>query len=491
MSSHLSSQDIEEGYYPGNSLLPVTYPAAVDSSPSATPFLIQPSPAPSGSQNTSWVAPAPFQNFADDTSFLYPTYNNPSSIAPSTVSPQVSPAPSAVHSPSFSAASTVSSLSSMHSPPVYDNLFFGMNNYQLNAVPELSTSEDIDPNMPLLGWDSLPGVMNAADAQLMPSQLDSWFLPFETCEYETPKAPLFPQAPTYQCETSRPYSTPIRPAAPITSMPQPVPTYQQTTPVQYSKKRRASSDSPVARRTKRCTTASGEGVREKGRCPYPGCGRSFKDLKAHMLTHQSERPEKCPLVGCEYHFKGFARKYDKNRHTLTHYRGTMVCGFCPGAGTPAETSFDRTDAFKKHLISAHKVEQTAPNCRKRSPSALEPGSRGDLEQYCPGATGKCSTCSGVYGNAQDFYEHLDECVLKAVFPVDNSEAVNARHLTDISKDEAVKETLRRNGLYDEVSPRVATSTTYQPEQNGYDSEGSNAGNLYSVPNHGDSLSVNT
>lgn len=61
--------------------------------------------------------------------------------------------------------------------------------------------------------------------------------------------------------------------------------------------------------------------KERGRCPKPDCGRLFKDLKAHMLTHQSERPEKCPIVTCEYHLKGFARKYDKSRHTLTHYKG--------------------------------------------------------------------------------------------------------------------------------------------------------------------------
>lgn len=38
--------------------------------------------------------------------------------------------------------------------------------------------------------------------------------------------------------------------------------------------------------------------REKGMCPIEGCGRVFKDLKAHMLTHQSERPEKCPITTC-------------------------------------------------------------------------------------------------------------------------------------------------------------------------------------------------
>jgi hypothetical protein len=35
---------------------------------------------------------------------------------------------------------------------------------------------------------------------------------------------------------------------------------------------------------------SSEESKEKGRCTYPECGKLFKDLKAHMLTHQNERP---------------------------------------------------------------------------------------------------------------------------------------------------------------------------------------------------------
>jgi hypothetical protein len=36
--------------------------------------------------------------------------------------------------------------------------------------------------------------------------------------------------------------------------------------------------------------------KEKGRCPHPDCGRVFKDLKAHMLTHQAERPGKYFMI---------------------------------------------------------------------------------------------------------------------------------------------------------------------------------------------------
>ncbi|KAI9851307.1 MAG: hypothetical protein M1838_004043 [Thelocarpon superellum] len=199
--------------------------------------------------------------------------------------------------------------------------------------------------------------------------------------------------------------------------------------------------------------------KEKGRCPNPDCGKVFKDLKAHMLTHQSERPEKCPIVTCEYHQKGFARKYDKNRHTLTHYKGTMVCGFCPGSGSAAEKSFNRADVFKRHLTAVHGVEQTPPNSRKKlsTGGSSGPGFAG----YAKDATGKCSTCSGTFSNAQDFYEHLDDCVLRVVQQEEPSEAINEIHLSSTLDDEATKKTLRAhslpsNSLY--PSPHLAPSS---------------------------------
>lgn len=144
----------------------------------------------------------------------------------------------------------------------------------------------------------------------------------------------------------------------------------------------------------------------RNRCPHPDCGRVFKDLTAHMLTHQEERPEKCPIETCEYHIKGFARKYDKNRHALTHYKGTMVCPFCPGPGTAYEKAFNRADVFKRHLTAVHNVEQTPPNSRKMIVAGNSSRS-GDA---------KCSICQARFSNAQEFYEHLDDCVLNVIVP---------------------------------------------------------------------------
>lgn len=180
---------------------------------------------------------------------------------------------------------------------------------------------------------------------------------------------------------------------------------------------------------------------ERGQCPMPECGKFFKDLKAHMLTHQNERPEKCPIVSCEFHTKGFARRYDRNRHTLTHYRGTMVCGFCPGSGSPSEKTFNRADVFKRHLTTMHGVEQIPPNSRKRSAQSSH-----DVANYSADATGKCSTCSVTFSSAQEFYEHLDDCVLRIVQQIDPCEAVNENALRSVADDKAVRSTLDRHGL---------------------------------------------
>ncbi|KAF6833810.1 zinc finger protein [Colletotrichum musicola] len=156
------------------------------------------------------------------------------------------------------------------------------------------------------------------------------------------------------------------------------------------------------------SSPSSKTLENRTRCPHPDCGRVFKDLAAHMLTHQEERPEKCPIETCEYHVKGFARKYDKNRHALTHYKGTMICPFCPGMGTAYEKAFNRADVFKRHLTSVHNVEQTPPNSRKLIVS-------GSVNAQGDGA--KCSICQGYFGTAQEFYEHLDDCVLNVIVPV--------------------------------------------------------------------------
>lgn len=188
---------------------------------------------------------------------------------------------------------------------------------------------------------------------------------------------------------------------------------------------------------------SDEECKERTQCPYPDCGKQFKDLKAHMLTHQTERPEKCPIASCDFHKRGFARKYDRNRHLITtHYKATVVCGFCPGEGSASETSFNRVDIFKRHLVSTHKVDQNTSAAKKRSVSgSLKPPSVSDR-----GSSGRCTTCSKSFPNAQSLFDHLDDCILAVVTQTDESESVNERNLRTVVDDAEVLTTLKRNSV---------------------------------------------
>jgi hypothetical protein len=125
----------------------------------------------------------------------------------------------------------------------------------------------------------------------------------------------------------------------------------------------------------------------------------------------------------------------------------MVCGFCPGSGSAAEKSFNRADVFKRHLTAVHGVEQTPPNSRKKTgANGGSSNSSTKLTGYAPDATGKCSTCSQTFSNAQDFYEHLDDCVLRIVQQEDPAEAINAKRLAEVENDRDVHNTLEKNHL---------------------------------------------
>ena len=174
---------------------------------------------------------------------------------------------------------------------------------------------------------------------------------------------------------------------------------------------------------------SSEDHANRGICPISTCGKYIgEDLSAHMISHQNERLEKCPVQTCEYHTKCFARRKDRNRHTLTHYKGTMLCEFCPSSGGPAEKSFSRVDVFKRHLASAHGVEQVPPRARRQA----DPRSLSDTVDDV--GTGKCSTCGITFLSAQQFYEHLDDCVLSVI----QDQLYNAQGTTDSTGHESYK-----------------------------------------------------
>lgn len=50
----------------------------------------------------------------------------------------------------------------------------------------------------------------------------------------------------------------------------------------------------------------------------------------------------------------------------------------------------------------------------------------------------------MFSNAQEFYEHLDDCVLRVVQQEEPSELINEQRLAEVANDQAVQETLDRN-----------------------------------------------
>jgi hypothetical protein len=120
----------------------------------------------------------------------------------------------------------------------------------------------------------------------------------------------------------------------------------------------------------------------------------------------------------------------------------MICGFCPGSGSSAEKSFNRADVFKRHLTSVHGVEQMPPNARRKSPAGGKQAPYSNVRDV----SGMCSTCGVMFANAQEFYEHLDDCVLRVVQQAEPSEAINERLLMSVIDDPAVHASMKRHNL---------------------------------------------
>lgn len=53
----------------------------------------------------------------------------------------------------------------------------------------------------------------------------------------------------------------------------------------------------------------------------------------------------------------------------------------------------------------------------------------------------------MFNNAQEFYEHLDDCVLRVVQQEEPSEAINEQHLAEVANDQSVLDTLDRNMIH--------------------------------------------
>jgi hypothetical protein len=91
----------------------------------------------------------------------------------------------------------------------------------------------------------------------------------------------------------------------------------------------------------------------QNRCPYPECREIFKDLKAHMLTHQNARSGKYPSQ---------SYKDEKNHGSSSLCNGKMPCTFSTDSGfesTVPPESVNGADSFRGHFRSADNFEQAS------------------------------------------------------------------------------------------------------------------------------------
>ena len=166
------------------------------------------------------------------------------------------------------------------------------------------------------------------------------------------------------------------------------------------------------------------GATQKYRCTLPGCGKLYKDINAHLLTHQPERPLKCPLVSCEYSVRGFSRKHDRNRHVLVHFEGLLSCSICRGVGTATEKRFYRVDMLKRHMSRAHRVNGIISD--DHGGTAIDSTSMRDGFSDAVKLEARCTTCRQIFSGTQLLYDHLDDCIQRIVGgrPDDHSHTQN-------------------------------------------------------------------
>ncbi|KAF3768503.1 hypothetical protein M406DRAFT_71501 [Cryphonectria parasitica EP155] len=137
-----------------------------------------------------------------------------------------------------------------------------------------------------------------------------------------------------------------------------------------------------------------DGSKTKKRSICNNCGKAFKDIKTHMITHKDKRPEKCP-VKC--------------------------------SGTAMETAFSRSDALKKHLVADHDVQHASDGQMFDDHGGVET----KTGCHAPGAFGKCGIS---FSDPQRLYDHLDDCVLQSLLEENPFDIINAQRLAEISTD---------------------------------------------------------
>lgn len=166
----------------------------------------------------------------------------------------------------------------------------------------------------------------------------------------------------------------------------------------------------------------------------PNCGRMVSDMQKHLITHEAVRPMKCPLKSCEYHEKGFARLYDRDRHIATHYRAYFACHFCNTETELPPVFFNRVECIKTHLVKEHGVISSKIHA-KRFAKRLQPTKEHlQFSDECLGPASVCPVCFRGFENAQEYHDHFEDCIPVQIETLGGVDDANILNLSLVEAD---------------------------------------------------------
>jgi hypothetical protein len=143
--------------------------------------------------------------------------------------------------------------------------------------------------------------------------------------------------------------------------------------------------------------------------PFPS---SFWDSQSPPFTSflpkplAPECPEKCPIITCGHHITGFSSTWARNDHTLSHYERIITCGFC----TEDQNAYRGVEDLRAHLISVHNARVGLTGNFEFDVFAKAEAARMNRDAK----RGKCVVCSVIFPSAQEFFDHLDDCIMMKV-----------------------------------------------------------------------------
>ena len=143
------------------------------------------------------------------------------------------------------------------------------------------------------------------------------------------------------------------------------------------------------------------GDKPDGRTACPQCGRYFSDMIAHLVTHDANRPEKSSTTEQNDNPSNIPSTAYGDRLRLVRWSGKIICTFCPSYRTAQARTFDRVDAFQRHLKILHGVDIGSGGTATPKPDVSDKD-----DTPCPSLT-----CTRKFNSAQQVYDHLENCVI--------------------------------------------------------------------------------